>query len=149
MRRIVLCFFLGLVCASCINDELCIETNPGILKIGFFDIDNPESSKSVTLDSIGVSGLPLNYPDFNDSTVTEFSLSLDPDSTISRFVFYMPDRADSLDVSYEVVPSIISIECGPELIYSQLDTLQQSFDSLVIEETVFIPEVERHLKIFL
>ena len=147
-RLIKTILFLTLITA-CVNDELCVGNGTNEIQLKFVEYDSdPESVISITFDSIGVSGEPLAYPTFSDSTAFEIGLTVDPDSTWTRFVFITPTRTDTLDVNYFVTPSLISVQCGPELLYSKLDTLYNTFDSLAIIQETFDREVETNIKIY-
>lgn len=149
MRNILFGIVLITLGTACVNDELCVGTSTGLIKLSFVESgSSPESAISITFDSIGVSGMPENYPSYADTTLSKVGLIVDPDSTLTRFVFITQNRTDTLDITYTVVPSLISINCGPELIYSRLDTVSFTFDSLVIESDIFDLEVDTNLKIY-
>ena len=148
MPRIIL-FILAFTTIACTNDELCVGNGTNELKISFIESgSDPESPESIAFDSIGVSGEPIDYPSFADTTLSEIALTVDPDSLITRFVFYTTDRTDTLDVSYKITSSLISVQCGPELLYSKLDTIYHTYDSLVIVQNLFDTEVDTNLKIY-
>ena len=135
--------------ASCVDDELCIGDGTNVMKVQFIDVDSiPEQSTEITLDSLVVSGTPVNYPAYADTTLSALELEIDPDSTVSLFIFYSPTRIDSLEVTYVVLPRLISPECGPEKLFSELTASRYTFDSVAIEESLLRREVENNVKIY-
>ena len=149
MLRSVAIFLALILSVACTNDELCIGKGVNEIKLSFVESgSDPESAISITFDSIGVSGDPIAYPIYADTTLSALKLQVDPDSTETRFVFITADRTDTLDLRYRVTPSLISVQCGPELLFSKLDTLNHTFDSLVIVQDIFDREVETNIKIF-
>jgi hypothetical protein len=149
MLRLIAVLFIVVMAVACTNDELCIGKGTNEIKLSFVESgSNPEAESLITFDSIGVSGEPIAYPSFADTTLAALNLQVDPDSTETRFVFITSDRTDTLDLTYRVVPSFISVQCGPELLFSKLDTLNHTFDSLVIVQDIFDSEVETNIKIY-
>ena len=142
-------FFLLVLSAACVPDELCVGKGTNEMKIGFYDYEaGGDSPISITFDSILVSGEPENYPSFADSTASFLGLTVDPDTAWTKFIFATASRTDTLEVKYKITGSLISVQCGPELLFSELDTLYNTFDSLVIEQDIFDAEVETNLKIY-
>jgi len=149
MVRLIVVLFIVILVAACTNDELCIGKGINEIKLSFVESgSDPESVISITFDSIGVSGNPVAYPSYADTTLSVLTLEVDPDSTVTRFVFITSDRTDTLDLSYRVRPSFISVQCGPELLFSKLDTLGHTFDSLVIVQDIFDSEIDTNIKIY-
>ena len=149
MLRLTTVLFLMIMAAACVNDELCTGEGTNEIKLRFIESgSDPEAPISITFDSIGVSGEPPAYPSYADTTLSVLELEVDPDSTTTRFIFITADRTDTLDLGYRVTPSFISVQCGPELLFSELDTLKHTFDSLVIVQTLFDKEVDSNIKIY-
>ncbi len=154
-ERIIISIFSLFIVSACVDDELCTGKGTNEIKLLFVE-SGTESPIKVTLDSIAVSGRPENYPVIADTTVTALALTVDPARTLTKFIFYAKSkidtvlygRIDTLILSYEVTPKLISVECGPEFIYSDLDTIRFTFDSLQIIESHFLPEVETNIKIY-
>lgn len=131
---------------ACTNDELCVGNGINEVKLSLNDYETG-SGTSITMDSIGFSGQPISNV-YIDTTVSFIGLPVDPDSTWTRFVFITTDRTDTLELRYAVTPSLISVDCGPELLFSNLDTLYHTFDSLAILQQLFDREVETNIEIF-
>ncbi|MCZ6900644.1 MAG: DUF6452 family protein [Bacteroidetes bacterium] len=155
--RILILFGMVLACFSCVNDELCIGEGTNTIKLSFFEYEvNPDTPVSITFDSIEVSGNPENYPSFEDTTASVISLSSDPERLRTGFIFYAKNeidttaagRIDTLVVTYERTSRLISPTCGPEFIFSGLETISYSFDSLELVETNFSRDIETNIKIY-
>ena len=78
-----------------------------------------DSIKAVNTDSIFYLG----------DSISTYELILDPSMNQSTFMFYHGNSAESLAVNYARNISIISEECGPLLLFSELQIESYSFDS--------------------
>ena len=137
-----------LLLSACIDDELCVGKGTNIVKIKFFDFEDPATTFAVTFDSIGASGNPESFPWYSDSTLTEINLTVDPNENFTRFVLFTTERTDTLDLSYDSQTRLISPTCGPEEIFSELGVVNYTFDSLVLDESLFEKEVETNIRIY-
>ena len=154
-KRIIISIFTLFIVSACVDDELCAGKGTNEIKLLFVE-SGTETRIEVALDSIAVSGRPEHYPVIADTTVSAFTLTVDPARTQTQFIFYakrktdtvLYGRIDTLILSYEVTPKLISVQCGPELIFSDLNVFKFTFDSLQIIESHFLPEVETNLKIY-
>ena len=154
-KRIIISIFTLFIVSACVDDELCAGKCTNEIKLLFVETGT-EARIEVALDSIAVSGRPEHYPVIADTTVSALTLTVDPARTLTQFIFYakhktdtiLYGRIDTLILSYEVTPKLISVQCGPELIFSDLNVFKFTFDSLQIIESHFLPEVETNLKIY-
>ena len=135
-------FFIPvLILAGCFGDNDCSSTSTNQLQIRFFDIDSL-TEESRVFSEVKVSGTDTVFYD-NFDTLSVFQLPVDPSTTTTTFLF----GSDSLVVGYEVAPRLISEDCGPELIYSDLQAMSHSFDSVMISQD-FNRDAETNIKIF-
>ena len=147
MKQLIITIVLICLWGSCTNDELCEGVGTNEIKLSFKNYESG-SALSITLDSIGFSWKPLMDTLYLDTTVTFIGLPVDPDTSVTQFVFVTADRTDTLEIGYHVSSSLISAECGPELLFSQLDTIYHTFDSLAIIQNIFDREVETNIELF-
>lgn len=154
-KRIIISIITIFFVSACVDEELCTGEGTNEIKLLFVE-SGTETPIEVALDSIAVSGRPENYPLIADTIVSALTLTVDPARTLTQFIFYaksktdtvMFGRIDTLILSYNVTPKLISVQCGPEFVFSDLDTLKFTFDSLQIVESHFLLEVETNLKIY-
>jgi hypothetical protein len=146
-RKPLIIFSLFLL-SACVDDELCIGTGTNIVKVKLFEFEDPLNPISVTFDSIGVSGNPEFFPSYNDSTISTINLTIDPNETFTRFVFFTTDSSDTLELTYVIKTRLISPSCGPELLYSDLEVIHYTFDSLILDESVIEREIETNIRIY-
>ena len=155
MARLTSFLLLFILFAACTADELCEGESISTIKLSFKDFES-KSTKAIALDSIGFSWSPLSDTLYRDTTVSVIGLPVDPENSRTLFVFITTDlidtleviNADTLEISYKVTSSLISPECGPELLFSNLDTVYHTFDSLSIIQKLFDREVETNIEIF-
>ena len=148
MYRKPLLIFLLFLLSACVDDELCIGTSTNIVKVKLFEFEDPLNSIEITFDSIGVSGDPGFFPSYNDSTLSAINLTVDPNESFTRFVFFTSVSTDTLELTYRIKTRLISPACGPELIYSELDVFHYSFDSLILDESQIEREIETNIRIY-
>ena len=103
---------------------------------------------AITFDSIGVSGYPLSFPSYSDSTLSAINLTVDPNELFTRFVLFTTESIDTLDLTYDSQTRLISPTCGPEQLFSELDVTNYTFDSLVLDESLIELEIETNIRIF-
>jgi len=147
MNRIFIIYIL-LLFASCVDDELCVGEGTNIVKVKIFDINDPTTPLAVTFDGIDVSGDPEVFPTYADSTLSAINLTVDPNEIYTRYILHTSTRSDTLEIGYAVQPKLISPTCGPELLFSQLEVIRHSLDSLYIEESQIEREVETNIRIY-
>jgi len=134
---------------GCVDDEFCIGVGSNMMKVNFIESGSiPETEKSITFDSIWVSGNPENYPSYADSTASDLLLSIDPDTAWTRFIFFADSTTDTLDLDYNIIPRLISPTCGPENVFSSLNTSYHTFDSVAVVNELLSRDVDSNLKIY-
>ncbi len=148
MNKVLPILLSILLLSACIDDELCIGKGTNIVKVKFFDLEDPATAVAITFDSIGVSGNPRSFPSYSDSTLSAINLTVDPNELFTRFVLFTTERIDTLDLTYDSQSRLISPTCGPEKIFSELDVINYTFDSLVLDESLFEFEVETNIRIY-
>jgi len=134
---------------GCVDDEFCVGVGTNMMEVKFIESgSDPEAAKSITFDSIWVSGSPENYSSYADTTASDLLLSIDPDTAWTRFVFFADSTADTLDLDYIIIPRLISPTCGPENVFSGLNTSYHTFDSVAVVNELLSRDVDSNLKIY-
>lgn len=130
LYTIVLVFFISVW--ACEVDSECGTVNVDFATFGYYEI-NDDGEAVLTgyyFDSVKIAEIDSAF--YVQDTLTEFRLPLNVTADTTAYYFYKDGEVDTLIVSYEKINRIDSPECGIELIYSGLDTVRQTFDSLVV-----------------
>ena len=132
---------------SCEEVKDCTPQTTDFIKVAFRDtISN--SLVPVVFDSIYELNSGTLLFDFDD-TLSIFEIPLNPELSNSSYLFSEQGIVNTLDVSYRNLASIISVECGVELIFAELSLDQTTFDSIRIIETEFFSELtENNVEIY-
>ena len=156
---IAIWFLLLILFPSCLNEEVCEDVSTVPVRIGFyFDDETQELPVLLAFDSLKVQGIG------NDSIIYDYrynvsriELPLNSNAESSAFLIYYPAPpeiahlvVDTLRFYYEVKPTLISMECG-FVSFFELKEVRHSrmmIDSISINETSIINNLEEHIKIF-
>lgn len=126
-------FLLGL--AACSEGSDCYSENTSTIKIEFFQINNSDPDTSffetdtLVLNSVYAIGNEDSLIARHDTIVGTLILPVDPleDTTAYRI------GRDLLIIQYDIRQRIMSPDCGVEQVFSNLDTIANPYDSLVIK----------------
>lgn len=124
-------FFLML--GSCEPSGECIGDFTPYMKTTFYRID-ANGERAAWEDSlVSVKELYTNQW-ISDTLIlpTTIGIPLNPLKDSAAFAFHFQNQDDTLYVKYTAVDKILSPDCGLQTYYNHLDTIHQSFDSLVI-----------------
>ena len=128
--------FLGFL--SCSEESDCFSENTAIIRIEFFQLNTLDPDTSFyEVDTLVFTSLKSVYVVGNEerqiidstSVFQRMALPVDPRIDTTAYVI----GRDSLTISYDIRQRILSPDCGVEQVYSNLDTLHSTFDSLVID----------------
>ena len=123
---------------SCADESDCFSENLAEITIEFYSRNTLDPDTSFyERDTLIFSSINSVYVVGNrdrtllDSAFIRGSISfpVDPRSDSTAYVI----GNDSLFISYDIRQRVLSADCGVELVYSNLDTLFTTFDSLVID----------------
>lgn len=119
-----------------------VDSNCGSVNVDYvvFDLVNlnaegVEQERSVVFDSIISPQAVITIfqqPDTSDLEVSSFPLPLNPVGDTTDFYFYYEGNSDTLRFSHEKINRVDSPECGIDMEFIGLDTVFQTFDSLII-----------------
>lgn len=164
-KTVVLLFLVFVGFLSCERDDICVEGDTPLLVITFFDIDDPETPKSVpTLRIRGVGFEPDAVVDtFDDrTTLDSIGIPLDASNEIAPFVMITgsADNDDDLEIgnldtlafTYIVREAFISRACGFVANYDDLaseltiDT-DNWIQDVIVDITLVENQTQAHVKI--
>jgi len=132
---------------SCEEVKDCTPQTNDFIKVAFRDTVSNDLIP-LAFDSIYELNSGTLLFDFKD-TLSIFEIPLNPELANSSFLFSEQGIVNTLDVSYRNAASIISVECGVELIFAELNIDQTTFDSVRIIETEFFSELtENNVEIY-
>ena len=176
MNRIILKIFLvclGVLVSGCQRDDLCAastDTTP-LLIIKFFDIEEPEETRSPTnlrvwdterdtilLDRVNIDSIAIPLKTFEDNTEYAFTLNArvndeDDDDDDDDPNTLIPNT-DILRFSYGREQVYVNRACAYKVIYSDLRLNIDAGDddawiqTYTIEQTEVEDETNRHISIF-
>jgi hypothetical protein len=131
---------IALLCytSSCQKDDICVDNDTPLLVIGFFDVEDTATAKSVTALRIRALGFDTSPTTFQDrADLDSIAIPLQTNTTSTQFVF-ISDSADNddgietgtidtLTFNYSVQEEFVSRACGFVARYRNLDTTRQVF----------------------
>lgn len=126
-----LLIIFGLLAAtSCGDDPTCVDTATNLVKVNF--VDSSGEAKDVFLTSLKAIGNEDGFPDIDNDTLSQISLSLNPGDNTTTFILEQSTGTDTLGLSYDVVVKLISPECGLDATFDKLDTTFTTYNTLQI-----------------
>jgi hypothetical protein len=108
---------------SCNDQPTCIPEHTDLLKIIFTDVSG--KAKKITFVSLTVDGSNENFPVFEDTTASSFSIPLNALDSAVIIRFEQVDKSNFLALSYQVLPIVLNPVCA----------LESKFDFLKIDST--------------
>ncbi len=162
--RYLLFIILGIVLfGACEKDDICVDGDTPLLILTFYDVENPETAKSVS--NLRIVGLGQDDPvnTFTDrSTVDSVAIPLRVDQTQSQFIliFDSADEAeaetgniDTLSFQYNVTEEFVSRACGFVANFTDLNSVLTSdaenwIQNIEISNPAVIKLDSAHVKIF-
>lgn len=84
----------------------------------------------------------------DQDTVTSVRLPLDPQQGQATYYFDSQYGRDTLVLSYNLGVRLISENCGVEILYSQIDYISQTFDSLSVVNQVPVEDITEDIQVY-
>ena len=147
MKKLVI--LLSILSIVCCNDiENCdANDNRDFMILRFYDIET-KSEKKV---GFQVTSGDFIYGEgfyFEDSTA--IGLPLNPNSETITFLFdsIYTSMSYEIEMSYKTQLSIFDPDCNPFFIYSNIDTIRYTFDSLSIPGTITNRQLNTNVEIY-
>jgi hypothetical protein len=127
LKQILVLLLVAVSFLGCTRDDICTEETPKtpLLKVKFFDADNPDTPKPVTNFSIVLEG--EDYLLFDPITTDSATIPLQTHLDNTNYVFlknYTSDTVNNYDLirfNYMRQEEYISRACGFRVQYTQLD----------------------------
>jgi hypothetical protein len=113
--------------------------------VGFYDASNLTSS-AIKFDSI--KALNTDSIFYLEDSLSTYQLILDPSLNEATFLFYQGNSAKTLSVSYVRNISIISEDCGPEILFSNILLETTSFDSAALTNNFLDQTIPENVEIY-
>lgn len=123
---------------SCSEESDCFSENTASITIEFFRLNTFDPDTSfyevdtlflASLNGVYVIGNRDSVIINNDTLIAKITLPVDPRIDTTAYVI----GRNRLTISYDIRQRILSPDCGVEQVYSNLDTLFSTYDSLVID----------------
>ena len=83
-----------------------------------------------------------------DTISATYNLELDPFNDTITYNFEKTGYMNWIKVSYKSVVNILSEDCGPEIVYYQLELLETSYDSVEVVDHTFPLGTKVNIKVF-
>ncbi len=121
---------------SCAPDEICYTENGTEVGILFRRIIYPDTDSAFvqndTLIFEQVTALNTDSIFIQSDTLTGMALPLNTGSDNTTFIFDTELGSYTLDLKYQRIQRLISVACGPEQVFDQLQAGPSTFDSLAV-----------------
>lgn len=136
-----------MIAASCQDIESC-DANDEVSYMVVDFLDHETGSPKKQGFTITSASSPYEFVPFSDSLGV--ALPLDPNK--NSLVFFFDSLGTTvhyeLEVSYEVQVSIFDEKCDPSFVFSNLDTLRYSFDSVAIPGRITNRQIETNVQVY-
>lgn len=145
MKKLLFILGLFLLGISCRDIEDCnADENLNYVVLRFYDKET-KGTRKIGFVTTEVSS-PYTFVPTTDSTA--IVLPLNPEDTVVQYLFDSDTLDFVLRFRYDREISIFDPECAPSISYSEIDTLNQTFDSLAITGTVANRQIDTHFEAY-
>jgi hypothetical protein len=134
-------FFLS----SCLNEPDCVTTTTDFVNVRFYEREN-NLTDTLFLTSLTAIGSDSVLHD--QDTVTSVRLPLDPQQNSAKYIFESQYGRDTLVLIYSLGTRLISEDCGVEILYSQVDYMSHSFDSVNVANRVPVEDINEDIQVY-
>lgn len=144
MKKLLIILLIGGM-SACSDIENC-DTNDeqDFMILRFFDLET-QTTKEVGFTITG-SDTPFQFEPTTDFSA--IGLPLNPSASSTGFVFTSDTSNFELVISYDLELSIFDDACDPSFVFSNLDTVSYTFDSLSIPGTITNRQLETNVEVF-
>lgn len=140
---------LGLMSASCENDDICLEPGTPRLIITFYDDLNPTIKKPVS--DLLVQSTEYGTI-FNSSSTDSIALPLQLDSSNFEYDFSAESSVNPVQISFEKEDIFVNRSCGYKTTFNTLEMISLVNDQWIkrieILDSEIKDEKESHVKIY-
>jgi hypothetical protein len=133
---------------SCAEDVDCFSNNSNLVKVTFLNTTNNQA-RNITFDRIAILSSRTDSSFLTVPVGTNLlNLPLDPFADEAGFVFFRPNRTDTLIFGYERFQRIISVQCGAEQAYGRLRLINSTFDSIAFINPALLRTNDTNIRIY-
>jgi hypothetical protein len=143
--RALIAIFLVVMVSSCFEEGDCLITNSHTIKVSLSTVNAVDT---VHFDSVYIVG--YDTPVYNDTTLIQVNLPVDPGLTEMTYVFQYLGKTDTLAMSYDNFVIVPSPVCGALTYQRNLLITKSTFgqDSVVVTERSLLRNVEENAIIY-
>lgn len=146
-KQLIIFFAILLIGVACIDESDCSYETTREVKFSFVDSGTLQPD-TLKIDSIVIVGFDSAY--YSNSTRSKISLPVNP--TVNETSYFFNLITGELDFSivlgYDVMPRVLSEECGIEAEIRQLYVVSHDVDSVIVVNNTFNEEVETNVKVY-
>ncbi|WP_425389721.1 hypothetical protein [Ekhidna sp.] len=136
---------IGLIIISCQDIENCgTDDNRDFMILEFRDIESQATRKVGFM--VTAEDSPYRFALSSDSTFV--ALPLNPEDTVSTFLFDSDSSHFEVEMRYDPEFSIFDPACNPSITFLNLDTVRYTFDSLSIPGTVTNRQISTNVEVY-
>lgn len=124
--------------SSCFDDGNCTTDSTDLVHVSFRKFATQELD-TVEIKNIQIAGLDSLF--YENDTTTTITLPFSPsvESMTINLSFETSDKTLNLD--YNVVPRLISADCGTELSYTNIEIATHDFDSAAVRQATLDKQI--------
>jgi hypothetical protein len=137
---------------ACAPDEICFTDNSTQVRIDFKRViyagTDSAFTENDTLVFAQVRALDTDSIFVDADTLSSVILPLNTGKNETTFVFDIGLEMHTLELRYQRTQRLISVDCGPEQIIDQLESVQSTFDSLAVLQPVLTEPPATNVEIY-
>lgn len=127
--------------ASCYRADDCNPVTRDYIVLQFVNLSDKAVTDTLTVASYSYGAI------YNDTLSSIFDLPLDPSYDTITYTFNKPGYSNWIKVGYSSVVDVPQGDCGPQFVYSQLEILDTSYDSVRLVDKTMLPTVKVNVKV--
>ncbi|MDH5476668.1 MAG: DUF6452 family protein [Cyclobacteriaceae bacterium] len=146
-KQTILFFVLLLLSAACIDESDCSYETQREVKFLFVNASTLQTD-TLKVDSVVIVGSDSAY--FSNATVSRMSLPVNTVTKETSYFFNLIDGEIDFNIilGYDIMPRVLSEECGVEAEIKQLYVVSHDVDSVIVVSNTFNEEVETNVKVY-
>ena len=138
---------LLLLSFSCIDEPECVYENLRELKLRFVNSEK-NYADTLRIDSIVVSGIDSAF--YEGKSLFELTLPINVLMDETTYFFDLQDTLVdfSIIIGYDMVPRVISPDCGIEAEIRNLSVVEHDVDSVKIISDILLEDIELNVRVY-
>ena len=133
--------------AACQDEADCTSVTTNFANLQFYELESGETDTAVVVNSIK----PIDSDSILVSETTivgTIQLPLTANEASTAFVFETEFGRDTLVLSYKVSTRLISEDCGLEVLFTELESIRNDFDSIRIVNDILVEDINEDIRIY-